>query len=96
MGVITITPPNKNALRFEYYDVENDEVYKHYNSIVNNKIIAKELYRIVDILNNELFWKHNGRLGLRNIFGRYKSYTKRTLNLYKEMLLHMNEQIKHM
>ena len=96
MVAITITPPNKEALRFEYYDYENDDVYKHYNSIVNNKIVAKELYKIEGLLNDDIYWKHNGRLGLRNIFGRYKTYTKRTLNLYKEMLLHMDEQIKHM
>ena len=93
MESIIVEFPNRNIINISKYDYENDERYKNYLNIVNNKLVAKELYKVDNIINDDIYWKFNKHIRYTNLFNEYYKYTKKSLCSYKNMLLNINDML---
>ena len=87
MQDITVEFPNRDDIYIGVYDYNNDTRFIEYMKETNNEHVSKELCRIDNILEDNKYWQDNNTIHHENIFGDYYVYTKRNLEVYKNMLL---------
>lgn len=93
MDSIIVEFPNRDIINISLNDYEVNDNYKKYLDIVKNKLVAKELYVIDNILSDKNYWEHNKKIYHINIFNKPTKYTIKGLNSYKNMLLNANDML---